>query len=126
MVEDSTDRPFANTPEFTGHLGLQYQFFLESGHDIVLRTDLAYKDDVFYSNDTESVGFDLLHEDAYTTVDAAIIFTTQDEKWQVALRGTNLTDERRLNGGFAVDAFGSVDGSFTAPRRYFLSATYKM
>lgn len=124
ITVDNTDRPFSNTPELTGHLGFQYQFFLNNGHNLALRTDLSYKDDVHYTNDPDSLGFDLLHEGAYTTVDAGIIFTTKDDRWQVALRGTNLTDERKLNGGFAVNAFGSVDGSFTAPRRYFLSVTY--
>lgn len=125
VLEDESNRPFANTPKWTGHLGFQYQFDLPTGDNIALRTDLSYKDDVYYSNDTKSIGFEALHENGYTTVDAGIIFTTRDNHWQFALHGLNLTDERKINGGFVVDAFGVVDTTYTAPRRYFFSITYK-
>lgn len=124
ITEDDSNRPFANTPKWTGHLGFQYDYALPVGGDLTLRTDVAYKDDVYYSNDTQSLGYQTLHENGYTTVDAGIIYTTDDGHWQFALHGRNLTDERKLNGGFVVDAFGIVDTTYTAPRRYFFSVTY--
>ncbi|MCX2982604.1 TonB-dependent receptor [Halieaceae bacterium IMCC14734] len=121
IVEDASDRPFASVPEWQGNLGAQYEFALGGMGNMRLRADMVYKDDVFYTNDTQAATFDLLHADAYTVFNAGITYISPSDKWQLALVGKNLTDEREINGGFSVDAFGTTDVSTLAPRMYFLN-----
>ena len=125
-VEDLSDRPFQDTPEWTFNLGAQYQFDLADGASLKLQADAYYKDDVYYSNDEAAADFELLHPDGFTTYNAGIIFATAEDRWQLALHARNLTDEREINGGFTVDAFGATDVSYTAPRRYYVSLKYQL
>jgi iron complex outermembrane receptor protein len=124
--EDLSDREFQDTPEWTFNLGAEYEFVLADGSSLRLLANAYYKDDVYYTNDKAAADYELLHPDGFTTYDAGIIFTTPEEHWQVAVHGRNLGDEREINGGFTVDAFGSTDVSYTPPRRYYLSVKYQM
>lgn len=126
LVEDLSSRPFQDTPEWTFNLIAQYEWLFNSGARLKMLADVYYKDDVYYTNDLVARDFDLLHPDGFTTWNAGLIYTTPQEHWQVALHGRNLGDEREINGGFTVDAFGLTDVSYTPPRRYFLSLRYKL
>ncbi|GAB3278231.1 TonB-dependent receptor [Parahaliea aestuarii] len=126
QVEDLSDRPFQDTPEWTGSLMAQYEWIFNRGGSLKLLADVYYKDNVYYTNDRAARDFEVLHPDGFTTWNAGLIYTTPQEHWQVALHGRNLGDEREINGGFTVDAFGVTDVSYTAPRRYFLSLRYRL
>jgi iron complex outermembrane receptor protein len=126
LVEDLSDREFPDTPEITFNIGAQYEWMMGNGSSLRVLADAYYKDDVYYTNDEQAADFELLHPDGFTTYNAGLIFTTPEEHWQVSLHGRNLGDEREINGGFTVDAFGSTDVSYTAPRRYYLSVKYQM
>jgi iron complex outermembrane receptor protein len=85
---------------------------------------MAYKDEIFYSNDDACSCFDRLNADAYTIFNAGITFISANENWEVGVFGRNLGDEREIRGGFGVDAFGTTNVSYTEPRRYFVSLKY--
>ncbi len=125
IEEDGSNRPFQNTPEWNAMLGWQLEIPLASGQ-LKLRNDISYKSDVFFTNDRAAADFELLHPGGYSLVNAGLIYTSQDEHWEVALHGKNLSDKRVITGGFTVDAFGSTDVAFTRPREWFLSVRYKM
>lgn len=125
QLEDLSDRPFSNVPEWTANLLAMYVYDLDRAGSVRLRADMSYKDDIFYSDDEESVSFDRLHADGYTIYNAGISYLTADEKWEVSVFGRNLGDEREITGGFGVDAFGNTTVSYTEPRRYFVSLTYR-
>ena len=124
-LEDLSDRPFSNVPEWTANLLVQYVFELNSGSSVRLRGDLAYKDEIFYSDDELSSSFDRLNAGGYTIYNAGISYKTADDKWEIGLFGRNLGDKREIRGGFGVDAFGTTTVSFTEPRRYFVSLKYR-
>ncbi|MDX1735441.1 MAG: TonB-dependent receptor [Halioglobus sp.] len=124
-LEDVSDRPFTNVPEWTANLLAQYVCELEGGASIRLRGDLSYKDDIFYSDDDQSASFDRLHADSYTIYNAGITYVSADNHWEFGVFGRNLGDEREIRGGFGVDAFGTTTVSFTEPRRDFASVRYR-
>ncbi len=125
VVEDASDRPFSNIPEWQANLSVQYEFPIGNAGSLRLRGDMAYKDEVFYTNDPNAATFDLLTADSYTTYNAGITWTSPNENWQISAYGKNLSDEREINGGFAVDAFGTTDVSTLPPRMYFASVRYR-
>ncbi|MBK7730830.1 MAG: TonB-dependent receptor [Gammaproteobacteria bacterium] len=125
VLEDLSGRPFQDTPKWTANISAQYEIALANGSKLRVLAD-AYKDDVYYTNDEAAADFELLHPGGFTTYNAGIIFTAPQEHWQVALHGRNLSDERAINGGFTVDAFGLTDVAYNAPRRFYLSVKYQM
>ncbi|GAB5453172.1 MAG: TonB-dependent receptor [Halioglobus sp.] len=124
-LEDLSDRPFSNVPEWTANLMVQYVYEFNSAGSLRLRGDMSYKDDIFYSDDEASASFDRLHADAYTIYNAGVSYITADGNWELGVFGRNLGDEREIRGGFGVDAFGTTTVSFTEPRRYFFSVRYR-
>lgn len=124
-LEDLSDRPFTSVPDWTANLLAQYVYNLDGGARLRFRGDMAYKSDIYFSDDRESVSFDRLHADDYTIYNAGITYVTADYKWEFGVFGRNLADEREIRGGFGVDAFGNTTVSFTEPRRFFFSVKYR-
>lgn len=124
-LEDLSDRPFTYTPEWTANLLALYKIELDWGGNLMLRGDFSYMDDIYYSDDEQSVSFERLHADGYTIYNAGITYVTADEKWELSVFGKNLGDKRNITGGFGVDAFGNTTVSYTPPRRYFISFKFR-
>ena len=124
-LEDLSDRPFTYVPEWTANLLAQYVIDLSNGASLRLRGDLAYTDDIYYSDDELSYSFDRLHAGSYTIYNAGITYVTASEKWEVSVFGKNLGDKRAIVGGFGVDAFGTTTVSYTPPQRFFISFKYR-
>lgn len=123
---DLSHRKFAHTPEWNANVGVQYETGLSGGGTLRARTDVAYKDEIYYTNNDTSLAYDTLNEDAYTRVDAGVTYITSDDQWEFSLYGKNLTDKRVMAGGFDVQGFfGVVDTTYIAPRRYFFSVKYR-
>jgi iron complex outermembrane receptor protein len=124
QLEDLSDRQFQNVPDWTASLAAIYNWQLNDGSTIRLRGDAYYKGEIFYANDYACSCFDRLNVDGFTTYNAGITFVTADAKWEVSVFGRNLGDERQINGGFGVDAFGTTTAAYTAPRTYYASIKY--
>ncbi len=124
-LEDLSDREFANVPDWTANLMAQYQYEFSNASRLRLRADLAYKGEIFYTNDEASNSFDRLNADSHTIYNAGISYITADDKWEFGVFGRNLGDEREIRGGFGVDFFGTTTVSYTEPRRYFASVRYR-
>lgn len=125
QLEDLSDRPFTNVPEWTANLLVQYEYALGNGGSLRLRADAAYTDDIYFSDDEKSVSFNRLHADSYTIYNAGISYVTPDDKWEFSVFGKNLGDNREITGGFGVDAFGNTTVSYTPPQRFFISFRYR-
>jgi iron complex outermembrane receptor protein len=123
-VQDLSDREFRDVPEFTANLLAQYEVDLGDNGLLRLRGDLAYRDDIYYTNDETAANFDRLHADSFTTYNAGVTWISPNGNWELGVYGRNLSDEREIIGGFTVDAFGATDVAFTEPRRYFVSLKY--
>jgi iron complex outermembrane receptor protein len=123
-LEDLSDRKFQNVPDWTASFAAIYNWDLSAGSTIRLRGDAYYKGEIYYANDYACSCFDRLHTDGFTTYNAGITYITADGKWEMGVFGRNLSDERVINGGFGVDAFGTTTAAYTAPRTYYASIKY--
>jgi iron complex outermembrane recepter protein len=89
------DSSFAQAPEYTANLAIQYGMPLANGARITPRLDYTVTDDYALTPNEENQriqeGFGLLN--ARVTYDSG-------SSWTVSLAGTNLTDEYYLNSGF--------------------------
>jgi iron complex outermembrane receptor protein len=76
------------TPEDKFSIGAQYEFTLGLG-TLTPRIDISYQGDIYASAVNEPTNL----IEAYTLVNARLTWRSADDVWQLALEGTNLTDE---------------------------------
>jgi iron complex outermembrane recepter protein len=106
------------TPENKWSLGAQYEFGLGNGASLTPRIDVAYTGEVFANAVNAPTN---LIED-YTIVNARLTWRSADDAWQVALEGTNLTDEYYYVTLFDLTgaAAGYIHGQPSRPREWAL------
>lgn len=114
------DKELVKAPEWTLSGGLQYRFLMGPG-EITVRGDWSYKSRVYHDvfNDRR------LAQDPFHLFNAYASFHTTDQRWEVAVFGANLSDERyRVSGNSSV-AFGLAESTFAAPREWGATLRYK-
>jgi iron complex outermembrane receptor protein len=106
--------PFAYAPETSYSLGVRYRLPLATGAELLFAGDYGWMDDYerVSANDLQVKNPDgsPRPEPAYGLLNARIVYQPPNPSWQVALFGTNLTDEWYVNGGVNVTAFQGYDG----------------
>ncbi len=123
FVDISGDRVFQNTPEWTSNLTLRYEFplslFGNSG-GLSLIGAASYKDDTFQFE----IPNPLTDQDAYTLIDASVVWQSDDGRYRLGFHGKNLTDEEYIVASYdfpTVD--NSVIGFYGAPMTFTLTGT---
>ena len=114
--------PFPNAPETSYSIGGQWYKSLSSGGSITTRFDYGWIDDFQTHQDSRfqaSVGAN----DAYGKLSSRITYVSPDGKWDVAIFGTNLTDEYYRLGGFSAVLGGVDQGVVGRPREFGISLT---
>jgi iron complex outermembrane receptor protein len=93
---------FVKAPKWTANAGVQYTHQLASGARIVARGDWSHYSTVYndVANDPD------LTQGAYDLFSARLAYTSVDGKWQAAVFGSNLSDERYMVSGNASAGFG--------------------
>jgi len=107
-LEDVSDeRVFQNTPEWTAHVDVTYEFpvnlFGQAGN-ISIIGGWSYRGD---TNQFE-IPSPFLDQDAYSLIDASIIWKHISGRWEVGIFGNNLTDQQYRTSGHQ---FVTPDGS---------------
>lgn len=112
--------PFPFAPESSYSIGLQWGNDLSSGGAIAARLDYGWIDGFFVHQDPRFQGAEA-STDAYGLLSGRITYASPDGNWEVAIFGTNLTDQwYRLGGFYAV--LGGVDqGVVARPREIGVS-----
>jgi iron complex outermembrane receptor protein len=107
-------------PKWTLSSGLQYAFQAGAAGDITLRGDWSYKSTVYADvfNDARLV------QPGFRVVNAYAAWSTLNERWKVALFGTNLTDKRYRVSGNSSGGFGLAESTFAAPREWGATVEY--
>ncbi|MCX7587273.1 TonB-dependent receptor [Phenylobacterium sp. 58.2.17] len=79
-----------NAPKWNLTFAAQYRFELPAGQALTLRGDVAWRDEVEFkaNNLPQFAGA------AYTLFNARATYSTIDDRWELAVFGKNLTDER--------------------------------
>jgi len=131
-LEDVSDqRVFQNTPDWTAHVDLTYRFpvrLFDQPGDMSLIGGWSYRGD---TNQFE-VPSPFLDQDAYSLIDASLIWKPMSGRYEVGLHANNITDQQYRTSGHQ---FVTPDGStstlglegvanafFGPPRTYSLTA----
>jgi iron complex outermembrane receptor protein len=117
----TADSELAKAPDLTLSGGAEYT--LELGEDygaLALRADVAYRSKVFHDVGNNP----LIAQDGYALLGARLAWMSDEDEWELALFGTNLTDERyRISGNAASPAFGVVESTYGRPREWGATLT---
>jgi iron complex outermembrane receptor protein len=98
------DTKFALAPERSFAIGATYEWPLQSGASLRLRTDYGWVDTHVTTDDYRLQK----PQKAYGLLNGRLTYTSASGQWETALFVTNLTDEWYQLGGFSA-SFGGVD-----------------
>ncbi len=108
LRQNLNGRPLSVAPEWTGNFGIGYDTPVGNGLKVGFNADMRYSDKYLAS------GFgnpDSL-QGSFATIDAGIRFGAEDDNWQLALIGKNLTNKFYVSG--VVDGPSTGGGTGTA------------
>ncbi len=118
-------RVFQNTPDFTANASFDLGLPVASGIVDFIGT---------VSMRGDSSQFELpgpLDQDAYTLVDASIVYTADNDRWSIGVHGKNLFDKRYIVAGYdfvtgsVLGLEGNLTGFYGDPRRVFVTGEFK-
>jgi iron complex outermembrane receptor protein len=125
VVRDVADqRLFQNTPTWNGNVTVHYTKDLGSAGRIAFTPALSFRSD--YS--LFEVANPVLDQDAYELVDASLVWTSDNDRFQLGLHGRNLFDKQYRVGGYNFPGAllgNSIIGFYGPPRTFTLSAGVK-
>jgi iron complex outermembrane receptor protein len=116
----TADKKLVKAPDWTLSAGMQYRFDVGAG-EIVLRGDWSYKSKVFHDvfNDAR------IAQEAFDLFNAYAAFITSGGRWEIAVFGTNLSDERYRLSGNSSAGFGLAESTFSPPREWGATLRYR-
>jgi iron complex outermembrane receptor protein len=109
-IDVSEQRDVQNTPDWTGSAGLTYSVPLTLG---TAPGEISFTGSGAYRSDTQQFEFaiPLLDQPAFWLYDAAVYWTSDDDRLRLGVYGRNLGDERYITSGYN---FPTVDSGVTA------------
>lgn len=113
------DGVLPKTPEWNLNASLQYAFQAGPLGHVIARADYSWRDDVF--NDVQNTP--ALIQESYGLVNARLLIAPS-ERWEIALFGTNLSDETYLETAFFTGAFGVNVGVPARPREWGVTGRF--
>jgi iron complex outermembrane receptor protein len=118
--ELTLDASFGMAPELQYSAGAQWNGELPNGAGVIARLDYMWTDGynrtyVPGDHSTRYTGEEF-EQDSFGLLNARLVFRPQDANWEIAIFGTNLTDERYTDGGFMSPLLEVDDGTFGRPR----------
>lgn len=109
------------TPEWTLQGSVQYVLDLGDRGSMSLRADVSSKSKLFH----DVANSPSIARPASTLINGRILYAPTGDRWEIALSGTNLGDERYLEHGFAAISAGLATGIAGRPREWGLSVLYR-
>ncbi|KMS60118.1 ligand-gated channel [Novosphingobium barchaimii LL02] len=92
--QDLSGEQLSVAPKWTGNLGINYEVSIGSANKLGLNIDSKYSASYLASG----FGNPLSRQSKYVTIDAGIRFGAEDDNWQLALIGKNLTNQFYVTG----------------------------
>jgi len=118
IFANATDMPVVQAPNFTGDLGIRYEFNLPQDNG-KLSLASTYYHNGGYSWDP--IGH--VKEAAYSTVDAALNWTLRGGRWNIRLWGKNLSDALYFNQ--VTESNRGIRVEYALPRTFGMSIGYQ-
>lgn len=119
--QDLSGKPTTRAPDWSGNVGLSYEFPIMDGWRLGLSGDAFYTSGHFVSDVISPAAY----QKKYVRLDAAINMISDGDRWKIALIGRNLTDKIYLvdsndkPGGIGTQQYGSIG----RPRELLLQAS---
>jgi iron complex outermembrane receptor protein len=116
-------RAFQNTPKYVGSLSVTWRQPLGNHGELAITPSYSYRDKF----QMFEAAAPLLDQEAYSLVDASVVWTSPSNQFSLGLHGKNLTDEEYRVGGynFPGATFGnSINGFYGPPRTVVFTASY--
>ncbi|WP_242128979.1 TonB-dependent receptor [Sphingobium sp. Sx8-8] len=107
--QDLNGKPLSVAPKWTGTLGASYDHAIGNGLMFGLNADVRYSSSYLASG----FGNPDSRQSRYATLDAGIRLGAEDERWQVAVIGKNLTNRFYVTGVVDGPSTGGASGGVT-------------
>ncbi len=118
---DYTWRKLQNAPEWTANIASAYEWHVQSGAGVRFTTNVSFMSWMFLDAQNSPV----LRAPSRTTLDAGLFYLAPSGRWDLGIEGKNLSDQRILTSGYnGLSFFGYAEGTYTPPRRYWLTFHY--
>jgi iron complex outermembrane receptor protein len=109
------DHEIPKTPEYKINVGPYFDFNVGDGGSVRLAVDYTHTAEMF----NDSLNTDNLVRPAVDNWNASIRYKSPEGKYEFAVGGTNLSDERYLVTGSINDAAGEHVGTYSRPREWY-------
>jgi iron complex outermembrane receptor protein len=120
-LEQLSGNNLVQSPEWAWTLRGTYNFATPyNGWNGQAALEAAYKDEVYFT----AFNYPALGQDAVTTINANVKFTSADETWSLNLWGKNLTDELIYTGTFIINGSRTNAGMLAPPRTFGATIGY--
>lgn len=107
--QDLSGHRLRKAPVFTATAGSYYEFALASDLMFSLSANLAYSGDYIASSNYQPLG----HQPSFAKIDATIRLFREDDRWELALIGRNLTNKRNLVNALDRTGTGGLKGGLS-------------
>jgi iron complex outermembrane receptor protein len=111
---------FPYAPEKSYSIGAQYEWTLADGAGLMFRADYGWQDDVQTAADIQKS-----YIPAYGLLGARLMYRSPNNKWDIALFGSNLTDEYYRINGFYIPTDQMDNGTLGRPREWGLTFGFR-
>ena len=113
----TTNNKLPKTPKSKFNLSPQYELGLSNSGRMRFGVDYTHTADLF----NDAPNSPLLHRPSVDNLNASIQYLSPDDKYQLSVGGTNLTDERYITVGSVNGAEGETVGTYSRPREWYLT-----
>lgn len=103
-----------NAPDMTFNALARYDIFLGDAMFLSLQGDTHYSDAMF----KDALNDPIIASDSYWIFNGRLALISNDDDWELAVWGKNLTDELYVTQGLNVLALGYGNRGYNAPRTY--------
>jgi iron complex outermembrane recepter protein len=105
--QDLGGAPLSVAPRWTGNLGINYEVSVGTSNKLGFNVDSRYSASYLASG----FGNPLSRQDKFLTIDAGVRFGAEDDNWQLAVIGKNLTNQFYVSGVVDGPSTGSGTGT---------------
>ncbi len=119
VVTDASGNRLNASPKYSGNLVAQYDLELSDGARLSLRGETFYQSRTFF------VASNVLSQSqsGYALVNASLVYTTEDGRWDIGVYGKNLTDKQYVTATATISPV--VSGRPGDPRTFGVRAAFR-
>jgi iron complex outermembrane recepter protein len=118
-----TWRKLQDAPEWTANVASAYETHVASGAGVRFTTNVAFMSWMFL----DAANSPVLRAPSRTLLDASVFYLAPSGRWDLGVEGKNLSDQRVLTSGYnGLAFFGYAEGTYTPPRRFWLTFHYHL